>query len=124
MPKTKAKAKAEPKPKLKKVSDWLSKFSGHSALWVEKCRETFEKETGKPWPEQLTGRPVQELLAEGKRDFKGLQVWEGPSDAHVMGGWVAASVLADIYAKGFSAFSIGRGSAFRECLDALIKAGN
>ena len=108
---------------MKKLSAWLSDFDGHTALCVELAKPEFEKETGVEWPVYCTGTKAKVLLREGKKNYKGLQVWNGDPEHHVLGGWQLASALADKYAKCFSAHSIGRGSAFAECVDALRKAG-
>ena len=105
-----------------KISEWLECFDGHDAVDVEQTKVDFELKTGKIWP-GITGRPVKDLLKEGKKDFKGLHVWNGKPTAFVVGAWVIASRLARDYANGFSAQSIGRGSAFWECVGALKKAG-
>jgi hypothetical protein len=109
--------------KLKKISEWLSDYDGHCGLHAEAAKVEFEKETGKRWPEHLKGQPVQKLLKQGRKDPKGLHVWNGPKDAHVLGGWQVAASLAAHYAKGYSSPSLGRGSEFRDCLEALRKAG-
>lgn len=107
---------------MKKVSDWLSTIDGHSALSVELSRPAFEKATGKKWPKYLTGRPVKQVLKEGRQDFKGLQYWAGDPKHHVIGGWQVAAALASEYAKGFSSNCLGRGFAFRECVEAIKEA--
>jgi hypothetical protein len=111
------------KAKVRKISDWLSDFSGHSAIDVRLAKIAYEKETGRDWPRNIKGRPVQQLLKEGREHYKGLQVWNGRTDARVVAGWSLASAITHTYLPKFWPVSDGRGSMFAEYLDALIKAG-
>jgi len=109
----------------KKVSAWLSEEigSGHTAVDVKKAAADFSEKTGEAWPPYLQGRPVKQLLAEGRKHYKGLQVWKGDKDAYVVGGWQVASALCAFYLPAFHPVSFGRGSEFAECVEALEKAG-
>jgi hypothetical protein len=106
-----------------KPSEWLSQIDGHSALNVEEAKADYEKETGEKWPAYLKGTPAKKLLAEGRENYKGLQVWDGPEKAHVAAGWEIAGALADQFVPDFHPQCSGRGSRFREYLNALRHAG-
>ncbi len=108
---------------MKKISEWLSGFDGHDAIDVEMAREDFEKETGETWPPYLKGTPAKKELAEGKKHFKGLQSWNGLPTAHILAGYQVAQALAGEVLDGFYPKCEGRGSRFRECIEALRKAG-
>jgi len=107
---------------MQKISEWLGEMDGHTALSVELARPAFEKATGKTWPDYLKGEPVREVLERAKDDIKGLQYWKGDASHHVIGGWQIACALAEEYVK-FHSSKLGRGSAFRDCLEALRGAG-
>ncbi len=108
---------------MKKISEWLSGFDGHDAVDVEAARVDFEKATGETWPLYLKGRPVQKELADGKKSFKGLQTWNGSPAANIVAGYQVAQALTDQFLEGFYPKCEGRGSRFRECIEALRKAG-
>lgn len=106
-----------------KISEWLCKYDGHTALDVDHAKKSFERKTGKKWPKFCEGRPVQELLEEGRQNYKGLQVWGGKPDAFVIGGWQVAGALSHEYVPNKYPQSMGRGQMFAEYVDILRKAG-
>lgn len=108
---------------MKKASEWLSEFDGHSALDADECRKSYEEETGLVWPHHLKGRPVAEALQEGRKDPKGLQAWEGPVTAKVLAGYQVARAISGVLIPGFYSNKLGRGSEFRDYVEALKTAG-
>jgi hypothetical protein len=107
-----------------KVSAWLNQFDGHAAIDVAMAKEDFEKATRERWPEFLKGRPVKEVLTEGKLNPKGLQEWRGQATAHIVAGYQLAETMTRKYLEDFYPKCEGRGSRFRECVEALAKAGH
>ena len=105
-----------------KISEWLNDLDGHSACDAEILAADFRARVGAAWPAYLKGTPVKILLRQGKRDPKGLAFWTGRKDARVLAGYEVARALAATYVA-FQSKCLGRGSEFRDCLDALRKGG-
>lgn len=105
---------------MKKISQWLvDNIGSHEICDDATMRKSFEKETGKKaaW--------LAHSVAETRRAISGRGLGGSVSDNDnkpVCYGYEIAASLAQVYANGFRSSMSGRGSMFRDCLEAIQQA--
>lgn len=104
------------------ISDWLSEAIGsHDISDAVKLKENYKLATGNEpgkWPVHTRAQTKAAMDARGlggtlKEDAGNGEVW----------GYELASHLAYHFANGYRPSAMGRGTAYRQCIDALKAAG-
>lgn len=107
---------------IKKISDWLEAHIGsHDIANALTLRDSFIAECGcvpLHWP-MHTVKETRERIAG---DVRGGSV-TGADEAKVVYGYELAASLAYDYADKFRSTAMGRGFAYRHCVEALRAAG-
>lgn len=100
-----------------KISEFLETLDSHSIYKADELAKDFRESTGlEPcWPTHSETATKRQIEARGLGGY----VDDGLGDAAF--GHEIAKALAEKYAN-FKPFQIGRGSAFRACLDAIKQA--
>ena len=104
----------------KRVSEWLEDIHSHSILGYLEASEDFRNQTNiedtSDWPCYTRDEMIAKIEARG---LGGELNGEGP--------FVPACEIAAHYAAklvGFESIKLGRGSAYRECVEALRNGQN
>ena len=101
-----------------KISAWLGALDSHDIYTAAPLGEDFIRKTGlQPcWPVH-TYEDTQAAI-----ERRGLGGFQNSNKRDNAWGWEIALALAQKYAN-YSSHKLGRGFIFRDCLEALVRAG-
>jgi hypothetical protein len=99
------------------VSEWLAEIGSHDILNHADMSKDFIEATGEQpcW----TAHTVADTRKAIERRGLGGSC-AGPDDDKVAYGYEVAESLARKFGRGFSSDKMGRGSIFRDCIEAIV----
>jgi hypothetical protein len=106
---------------MKKISEWLNELDGHGIYEAVPMAKEFTEETGETpdvWPIHTT-KQTRKIMRD--RGLGG--TLDAKFDSQLVYGYELAATLARKYANGYRSRYIGRGSSFRDCVEAIREAG-